>query len=228
MLTTPLYRKDYVGELLHKAGEKILVKPRSVFYRPNNRGRAIVLGNGTSRLHPQIQLMLRTNKNKPMPHYKITYACNGAVWDTDADYYVVTNRVLMSAVDRKLWPQVFLPWDMFLDYDETHCIPYLGGMDAGSYATFLACFDGHDEIMLMGFDAYPGEPVENCYEGRISYPMDKEQDSTKWHDTMANIMRTFRDVKFYRIGGGTTPMQWRDINNFREVNPNEAVSLGDF
>lgn len=235
MLAESIYRRDYVGELItdprQDPPQNIMIKPRHVFRRENNKGRAMVIGNGLSRQHPTFELMMKTNSKRPIPGYKIVYACNGAVWDINADYYVINNRVLMGQFhDKRLWAQFFLPWDMFLEYRSAHMIPMISGqkLDAGSYAAFMACFDGNDDIFLFGFDGQK-ETVANIYSGKPGYEeANTLTDANTWQENLATVMRAYPSHNFYRVGNSKTPDAWRDLPNFREVSYNDAVRLGDF
>jgi len=157
--------------------------------------------------------------------YKIVYACNGAAWDLEADYYVINNRILMAHLhDTKQWEKFFMPWDLFLDYRTTNMMPILSNLDAGSMAVFLACFDGNDEIFMFGFDGGTGD---NVYAGKPGYET-PVTDSSEWEANLATVMKAFPEHKFYRVGSGRTPAAWQKLSNFQETNYKVAVFLGDF
>ena len=230
MLETAYYRRDYKGEVINDShrSQRILVKPKNLFHRDG--GKAIVLGNGRSRLNNDLEIMLKSNKTRHIIGYKVVYACNGAAWDSDADYYVINNRVLMGHLDKRLWNQLFVPWDMFIDYDGTNMIPLVGPMDAGSIAAFLACFDGNNEVFLFGFDRQelPNDN-NNCYAGKPCYdPANTTVDSSSWDLNLYGVMKAYPDVKFYRVGSGRSPKNLVDLHNFKDVSYKESVFLGDF
>ena len=232
MLETPLYRRDYAGEIIMDGRfdppKRIFVKPRDLYHRPETTGSAIVLGNGTSRDHDTLRLFMRTNLKRMLPNYKMTYACNGAGWDTDADYYVISNALMMGYLDRELYTQFFLPREMALDFAETNVIPYISGWDAGTTAAFLACFDGNDKIFLFGFDSEgDDEEVKNLYAGHHCY-LDSPVNTSQWISNLRILMGTYKDVDFYRVGVGKTPIAWQGMPNYHEVNYREATLLGDF
>lgn len=234
MLLEPLYRKDYTGELItdgrKSPPQKILVKPKKLFYRENSVGRAIVIGNGISRRNTNFNILMTANSKRPMPGYKITYACNGAAWDVSADYYIVNNRILMGHLDKKLWPQFFVPYDMFIDYKKCHMLPHVNGLSAGAAAIFLACFDGHDEVYMFGFDGQQDSGKNNniyadcpCYDSATSDVSDMG-----WYSDLYQIMRAYSHVMFYRVGGGRAYPKITGLKNFKDVNYNSVVVLGDF
>lgn len=234
MLDTDFYRRDYEGELLHDGradvAKQVLVKSKNLFFRENGKGKAIVIGNGISRINPQFDVMILGNKNRPIYGYKPIYACNGAIWDIKADYYVINNRVLLSQFKSiSSWDKIFLPWDIFLDYKMANLIPLVSGVDAGTAAAFLACFDGNDEIFLFGFDGYNSD--DNCYKGRLGYDVNvikKSNIAVEWESNLHKLMRAYSNTKFYRVGSGRTPRTWMSRSNFQEISYKDAVFLGDF
>lgn len=225
MLETSYYRRNYTGEVVSRGNDHFLVKPKKIYHRENDSGKAIVVGNGITRNNQTFDVMLTNNRNRPLIGYKIVYACNGAAWDLPADYYVINDRILLAHMDdEKIWNKFFLPYDLFLDYNHANMMPILSGMDAGSMALFLACFDGNDEIFMFGFD---GEEGDNVYRGKPCYEQSKIDQST-WESNIATIMQSFPNHRFYRIGSGRTPASWTKLPNFQDSNYKEAVYLGDF
>ena len=230
MLLEAVYRKDYEGELVtdgrKRSPERFHVKPRKLFYRTDKLARAMVIGNGKSRLDPMFTKVFSSNSKRSMPGYKITYACNGAIWDLNCDYYVINNRLMMAHLpDKKIMPQLFLPWDMFLDYKKTQMIPYLRGLDAGSLALFLACFDGHKEIFLFGFDGF--DDVDNTiYLNRPGYEPTTSRPNS--FDNIHKLARIYTDVKFIKVGGGKSNIHLLSLPNYQETNYKSFVKLGDF
>ena len=234
MLLEPVYRQDYIGEVItdnrDNKNQKVFVKPRDLYFKENKQGRAMVIGNGISRNASDFKLMLTANSKRPMPGYKIVYGCNGAVWDLSCDYYVITNRLLMGNLpDRDIQNQIFLPWNIFLDYKRSHMIPYLSGLDAGTYAAFLACFDGNNEIYLFGFDGSSSQGNNNIYAGKPCYDSkDKIIKDNNFQGNLYKLARCYKDVKFYRVGGGETNEHLLSLPNYKEVSYKAVPLIGDF
>lgn len=235
-LTVPLYRKDYQGEVVTDGRQtppaRYFVKPRKLFYREPAKipTRAMVIGNGVSRINETFDLFFRTNAKRPIQGYKITYACNGAAWDMNVDNYIVTNRILMGHIrDQKLWSQFHVPSDMYIDYKIPNMIPFVNGLDAGSYAAFLAAFDGHSEVWMFGFDRQHNNTNNNVYADKPTYDSTNTKiNSEQWDINLANICKCYSDVKFYRVGVQNGSRLLESCENFRDVNYNAAVKLGDF
>jgi hypothetical protein len=234
MLLNPVYRRDYIGEIINdnrdNKSQKIMVKPRNVYFKENLKGKAIVIGNGVSRCSDKFKLMMKANSKRPMPGYKITYGCNGAIWDLACDYYVINNRLLMGYMpDKNILNQLFLPDHIFLEHKKAHMIPYLSGLDAGTLAAFLACFDGNDEVYLFGFDGRSNAGNNNIYAGKPCYdPVDTVIKDNSFQSNLYKLVRCYKDVKFYRVGGGETLDHLVTLPNFKEVSYNAVPLIGDF
>jgi hypothetical protein len=233
-LRKPMYRRDYTGEWLFDARtgrmKKTFVSPRNLFHRSDDTGKAMVIGNGKSRQNDIFDLFCKTNQSRPLPGYKMMYACNYAAADLSADYYIINTRAVMGVViDETIWSQFFMPWDMYLDYTKPNLIPHVQGLDSGSYAAYLACFDGNDEVFLFGFDGQDGTGNNNVYAGQVGYDhADTPVDPTEMQNNLTTVMSVYKDVRFYRVGNGITPSAWSALPNFQNVTYRDAVLLGDF
>ena len=236
-ILTPKYRTDYIGESINgyeADGEpySLFVPPRpNMFINPKTPA-AIVLGNGVTRSYSQVQHLININSKKVSEGYKLVYACNKAINDPITyDYYVLRHRVFMSYVPDDRLSQIYLPSDIFLDYkDQANLIPYLNGYDAGSTAAFIACFDGHKKVLLVGFDGDRGAGYETMYDGEFPYTNPEEADFNKWEAFMYDVMKSYTDVEFYRlqIDGQVAPPRWQALANFRDCNIRDFVLAGDF
>ena len=235
-LITPQYRTDYVGENINnmKDGETIsyFIRPRENVFTKSNVDAAIVLGNGRTKDHKDVQLLLKTNARKLAQGYKLVYACNRAVHDeTTYDYYVLKHRVFLANINANRLVTTYLPYDIFLDYkDNANLLPYVSHFHAGASAAYLSCFDGHKRVFLMGFDGDTGR-WQTAYDGIYPYSDGNGTIDYKiYMDHMTNVMRVYRNVEFYRLrlDGQTAPGDWRSLPNFRDVTMREMVMLGDF
>lgn len=235
-LYDPQFRTDYVGETINKIvdGEttSYFVAPReNVFVVPQTDA-AIVLGNGITKNSKEVQQLLRVNSNKVSESYKLVYACNRAISDeANYDYYVLKHRVFLGEMPANRKSQVYLPYDIFLDYkDDCNLIPYISQFDSGASAAYLACFDGHKKVFLMGFDGDLGAGWQTAYDGSFPYDYKGDIDMTTWQYAMYHVMNAYTDTEFYRVqlDGQTAPDLWRSLPNFRDVTVRQAVLLGDF
>ena len=172
-LSKPTYRRDYNGETLTYVNngelQSVFVTPRNLPYDIQS-STAVVLGNGISRQHPTIKLMLHQNNQRVAEGYKRTYACNAAYRDTPADYYIFKDGIFFAEIPTEMHNKIFVPNDLWtLSYREANLIPWVYHMDAGSTAAYLAAFDGAKKIFLFGFDRSDGVTNENIYSNTLGY-----------------------------------------------------------
>ena len=92
-----------------------------------------------------------------------------------------------------------------------YLIPQDPSWNAGSIATYMACFDGHKKIFLMGFDGVQGNDA--FYE-----------------QTMAQIFKLYSDVDFVRVCptlGYYMPDSWKYQVNLRQITFRDFVLEAD-
>ena len=92
-----------------------------------------------------------------------------------------------------------------------YLIPQDPSWNAGSIATYLACFDGHTKIYLMGFDGRPGNDA--FYE-----------------QTMLEIFNMYSEVEFVRVMptiGWYMPDSWKYVVNLRQITYRDFVIEAD-
>lgn len=232
-LNKPLYRRDYKGESITYVQEdkmkSVFVTPRDLPY-DNDIKSAVVLGNGISRIAPDIQMILSQNNKRVVEGYKFTYACNAAYKDTPADYYVLKNNIFFSEITPDKYNKIFTSNNHWYIYPDTNLLPYIYHMDSGSSAAYLAAFDGAQKIFLFGFDGCDGESYNNIYENNLGYNHDVGINEYNYSH-LYNVVDVYSDVQFYRVRNhhstDLTP-SLNNLPNYHEVSVRDAVLLGDF
>ena len=232
-LNTALYRRDYTGEPITYVDngqmKSLFVNPREF---PYDRAvdTAIVIGNGVSRLSSDIQLILNQNNKRVAEGYKITYACNAAYRDVKADYYVIKDRIFFAEIPVEKHNIMFVSNDMWVTYRDTNLIPYIYYMDSGATAAYLAAFDGHKRVFLIGFDGSDNDTNQNVYANSLGY---ERNDFT--HQTHQNylydVCRVYSSTEFYRVRTHISHNYSNLLNqlpNYHELNVRDAVLTGDF
>ena len=229
-LNYPEYRRDYKGEPITyvENGEmkSLFVNPRAFPY-DRSVGSAIVLGNGLSRTLPDIQLILKYNNKRVAEGYKTTYACNAAYRDTPADYYIVKDRIFFSEIPTDQYNKMFVSNDMWVTYRDTNLIPYFYYMDSGSTGAYLAAFDGHKKVFLIGFDGSDDKTNLNIYANSLGYD-DNTFNHHTHHNYLFEVCRVYSNVDFYRV---RTPHSYdysdrlNTLPNYHEVNVRDAILL---
>ena len=94
--------------------------------------------------------------------------------------------------------------------------------NAGAIATYLACFDGHENVYLLGFDGQRDNNLNNnIYAGTNAYQPEDVHTTSYYHEnTMARVMSLYSEVNFVRVTptkGYACPESWKELPNFRQI-----------
>ena len=216
------YRATYTGEEVttqmtvvgnEQQYEKEWV-PNNVF---NNHltSQAIVLGGGEVRKNFDLRL-IKTHKGGILGESKLqTYGCNDVYKEIECDFLVVIGRENAAAVARSGYCRnhiVYTNAGNVLDYPgKFYLVPQDPAWNSGAIAAYLACFDGHDKVYLMGCEM--------------------DNDHPFWAKSMKIVMDTYPDVDFVLVQGfsadGYVPAEWKSNLNFRTVSTREFVLEAD-
>lgn len=233
------YRKNYAGEFVvydavlsdGKFEERREWIANSVINDSHN-GVAVVIGNGTSSRRLNLQLLSAHMRFRPDLRLQ-TYGANALIRDFSPDFLVVNSDCMVSEVlaiaDLKKTIVYTSAKNILAHPNRFHLIPQNLNWNAGAVATFLACFDGHKKVFLLGFDNQAPGKNNNVYAGTACYDsVDSAVSSEKWERTMYSIFRAYPDVEFVRIRpSGPTPESWLSCLNFRQITQREFVLEAD-
>ena len=241
-----LYRSNHAGdnvvtELRYTEGSW---QPTSEFIPnavTNNQisNKAVVLGNGTSRLnlYPNGDLfqLLTAHKGGLLSSGRLqTYGCNAIVRDFMPDFVVANDEVASELVNGGYCDQTIIygTAQMVLSYPgKFYLVPQDPGWDMGARAAYLACFDGHKTVYLMGFDCYDGHAAEhhvyNVYANTPGYPTTYDSNTEAFFiKTMEQVIRTYPNVDFIRVmptDGYQLPDAWKYLLNLRQISFRDFV-----
>jgi hypothetical protein len=233
-----LYRNTYLGEDVIR--DLVWENGRwnySSEYVPNNlinnqtSDVAVIFGNGPSRLqlHPNLFTLIKNHKNGIFANNALqTYGCNALHRDFQPDFLVATGEeVVAELVDIGYWFNhiVYSTQDAVLNYPgKFYLTPQNPLWNAGSIAAYLAAFDGHKKIYLMGFDNHENQATQdktNVYIGTRGYqgPLDPTTELF-FTNSLLHIMQVYTDVEFVRVMPVNTyeiPESWKYQTNFRQI-----------
>ena len=236
------YRSNYMGEhLVHTMnyvdGEWVKQSEfvPSAIENKQISGKAVVLGNGPSRLdlHPDLFNLLSTHKGGLLASGRVqTYGCNAIVRNFSPDFVVASDVMASELVNtgRCDTSIIYGTSDMVLSYPgKFYVIPQNPNWNAGSTAAYLACFDEHKTVYLMGFDMHSGhDDVQfNVYSGTNGYPETSSTTTERYFElTMLQVMNTYPDVDFVRVCPTKDyymPDSWKYQLNLRQITFREFV-----
>jgi hypothetical protein len=185
--------------------------------------RAVVIGNGISRKDFNLNII----KNKKVQ----TYGCNALYRDFEPDFLVAVGKEIAKEIRIQGYASTHVVYstpDNILNYPGTfHLIPQNPNWNAGAVATYLACFDGHSTVYLLGHEGIdtPGFS-SNIYADTPGY---KEYDKVTdkfWALAMGLVFKTYSLVDFVLVsptGRGYMPVEWNGHTNLRRIDFRDFV-----
>jgi len=219
------YRSDYEGEFIItnvvvRNGKKIQDKEwiENPIQNQHISGRAVCIADGASRSQFPTH-RLENHKGGLLGRLRLqTYGTGRVADEITCNFYVSRQpTVLEKCIEKEytIHTTCYTSTTNCLKYPgEFYLVPYkLLGSDP-LLAAYIACFDGHKEIFLLGYD----------------YINDKTTTTE-----LTDLMNTYKGTKFTRVSSGVktnqtdnqTPEDWKWCTNFSEMTYAEWISYCD-
>jgi hypothetical protein len=215
------YRRDYHGEF-------VIVETRladgqsqqtrewipNVIENHHISGRAAVIGSST--LNPPFKYQrLQRHRGGLMGKKRLQTYGTGKLWrDMRFDFFACTDRSEIDHMVTENYDEhctVFTTARMCIDNPgRFYPVPYLPQLDSVTIPLYLAAFDGHIEVFMLGY----------CIE---------TQAGTKtWISDIDNIMSAYSGTSFILVGvEGNMPESWRSHVNTRCMTVRQFISYCD-
>lgn len=237
------YRKDYRGEdIVTERTYQNGVWTAVTEHLPNNvinnqiSNRAVVIGNGSERLRFDVQHLLKVKSGLLGADTLQSYACNAFYRDFTPDFLIATSKTIAEELvntSYTLGHIVYTRVDIALEFPKHfYLVPYDPYTDAGTTAMYIACFDGHKKIFMLGFDGQPCEGLnQNVYAGTQGYsPINATISDEKWINDRAQLFDAYNDVDFVWVterGRLPMPEAWKYRSNIRQIDFRNFVLEAD-
>lgn len=219
------YRDTYTGEeVITKLTYSGSAWEKETDFIPNTvtniytTTQALVIGGGQSWLDPQFGFdvtHIKNHKGGEFGRNRLqTYGTNSVYKLLPTDFLVIDDD---KALELSLSPYartniVYAHASAILEYPgKFYLIPQDPSWNAGTIATYMACFDGHKKIFLLGFD---GEQGADAF----------------YTKTMEHVFNTYYDVDFVRVTptpGYYMPEEWKYCVNVRQITMQQFVIEAD-
>lgn len=225
------YRKDYIGEyfIQSRAQDKTIITEKREWV-PNtipafsHTGHAVIIGNGPSRAGLPLHYLTNHHGGHLGKKKLTTYGCNALFRDAAPNFLVATSYgICQEIVDSGYADEhvVLTHAEQVVKFPgKYHLIPHDNYWNAGATAAWLACFDGHKIVYLMGFDNQiePGKNL-NVYAGTPGYNAADYGDvnDALWISTMYSVFEMYSDVDFVWVNPTIMPEQWKYAQNLRQI-----------
>lgn len=238
-----LYRKFYSGESVvvernytngvwHDTTEFV---PNAVT-NTQISNQAVIIGNGPSRLDFNLKLIKNHRGGLLANRALQSYGCNALYRDFTPDFLIARgNAVIKEIVDSGYVDSNIVYTDAIhtLEYpNKFYLTPHDPYADAGTTAAYIAAFDGHKNIYLLGFDGQdtPGHNY-NVYAGTPGYEDIKVEGRTyNWRQNFRQLAQVYNDVMFSFVFKESTrllPVEFRDLLNVEVINYNKFAIAVD-
>ena len=239
-----LYRANYAGEnIITNLTLKNNEWETATEFVPNQvtntytTTQAVAIGNGESRLEFDLK-HLTNHKGGLFGTDKLqSYGCNALYRDFAPDFLVATGEAITKEIANSAYSSsniVYANAVTLLAYPgKFYLIPQNAHFDSGALAIYLACFDGHTTIYMLGYDNYPDDvgPLNNVYKDTDGYPKSTDDDNGEFFAlSLTDVMKTYNDVDFVRVmptKDGWLPDKLRPLPNLRQIDYRSFVIEAD-
>ena len=215
------FRNDYDGEYVltkttFRNGEKIQQREwvDNPIVNQHVSGRAAIIGsNLDSTLFDYKKLA--THRGGLLGSKRLQTYASGTIWkDMAVNFFVTNNRENLAEIQLLNYHVnniVYTTTTVVLNNPgKFYTIPFGPVMDELALAVYLAAFDGHQEIFLIGYNKeVKGEKIS-------------------WIENLNQVFRTYQSAKFYLVGvESNQPEQWKKNKNVKCMTYREFISHCD-
>lgn len=234
-----LLRKFYAGENIvvervYQGGrwQDIVEHVPNGVTNSQQSNQAVVFGNGPSRLDFDLSL-IKNHKGGLLGSKALqTYGCNALYRDFRPDFLIAAGNEIVDEIAKSNYTKdniVYTSSIHMLNYpSKFYLIPYDPYTDAGTTAAYIAAFDGHKKVFMLGFDGQdtPGYNY-NVYAGTNCYqPKNATVMTYKWLFDRKVLFDAYNDVEFMQVtakGTESVPESWKSCMNFKIISYNQFV-----
>jgi hypothetical protein len=238
-----VYRTNYAGEnvitRLTKLGGQWNPDVEFIPNAVNNQhstNQAVAIGNGTSRLALDLRHIANHRGGLLAENKLQSYGCNALYRDFAPDFLIATGDIITSDIVSSGYVSdhiVYANSDAVMKYPgNLYLIPQDLKYDAGSLAAYMAAFDGHKKVFLIGYDQYDIlSPVNNVYVNTRGYPTSDQLDNGEaLVYNLASVVSTYSQTEFIRVMPLDTYWihpKFQPMPNFRQISYKDFVLEAD-
>lgn len=237
-----LYRSNYAGENIITQMQLIdgTWIPETEFV-PNPitnsvpRTQAVAIGNGESR--SDFDLRFVTGHKGGYAHDRLqSYGCNAVYRNFTPDFLITVGDAISQEIVESGYCEdniVYANADLVTQYPgKFYLIPQNPLLNAGTLAAYMACFDGHSKVFLIGYDMYDEENViNNIYKDTNGYGSSSDRENGEFYVmSLVMIMQLYSEVEFVRVmlnENHWTHPEMDSTPNFRQIDYRTFVLEAD-
>ena len=207
-----IYRSTYAGEniitdlnLSDSEWEPTIEFVPNQVFNTHTTKQAVCIGNGETRLKFDLGNLTRHKGGLLAVDRLQSYGCNALYRDFAPDFLVINSDDIINEVTTTDYCDnhiVYANAENLLKHPgKFYLIPQNPYFDSGALAAYMACFDGHKKVYLIGYDQYTAEePVNNIYKDTPGYlPSTATQNAEYFAKTLSQVIDLYPDVDFVRV-----------------------------
>jgi hypothetical protein len=248
-----LYRKNITEETVNSVGlyieehwryqtEDIAIPQFSTI-----SDQAVVVGNGISANEFDLTRILPYREITPWGQSTqwivkrdrknfFTYGCNAIYRNYKLDFITSTGEGIIKEIAETALekPEIIYTNAKYLEQypGQFNFLPQNPNFNSGALAVYMAAFDGHKKIFLLGFDGID-DPSNNynMFAGTSNYPpSDYLINESYWVRSLNTVMQVYSDTEFVRVcptKNFRQPELWRNNLNYRQIDFRQFVLEAD-
>lgn len=238
-----VHRENYAGEhvvttLRYEGNEWNYEKE----FVPNNvtnthsTTQAVAIGNGESRLTFDLRYIAQHRGGLLAANRLQSYGCNALYRDFTPDFLIVNGDKIVEEVANSGYTNDHIVYAHAAHIEsypgKFYLIPQNVHIDSGALAAYMAAFDGHKKVFLIGYDQYDHpQDVNNVYKNTAGYPDDDEMHNGDFLAlSLSKVIKVYHDTEFIRVMPERThwihPL-FLPLPNFRQINYRDFVIEAD-
>jgi len=215
------YRTDYTGEFViletkWSGGKKTQTREWVANPIENHHisGRAACIGSGVDRASFDYTHLQRHRGGLLGSKKLQTYGVGAIAADMRCDFIIETNNDNLNRIaDTKYQENNIVyttPRLCILHPGEFYLIPYIQKMVDMAQLLYLAAFDGHKEVFMLG------------------YTNDAPVNNSSWMSDIKSVIASYPGVKFYIISDvNNIPEEWLNLPNVTKLKYREFITYCD-
>jgi hypothetical protein len=248
-----LYRKNITEETVNSVGlyieehwryqtEDIAIPQFSTI-----SDQAVVVGNGISANEFDLTRILPYREITPWGQSTqwiakrdrknfFTYGCNAIYRNYKLDFITSTGEGIIKEIAETALekPEMIYANAKYLEQypGQFNFLPQNPNFNSGAIAAYMAAFDGHKKVFMLGFDGIDtANNNYNMFAGTSNYPpSDYPINESYWIRSLNTVMQVYSDTEFVRVcptKNFRQPESWRNNLNYRQIDFRQFVLEAD-
>jgi hypothetical protein len=208
---------------------------------------AVVVGNGVTTREFDLTTILPYRESTPWGEVTpwiskrerknfFTYGCNAIYRNFKPDFITATGEGLIKEVadyDKDITNTIYTNSRYLELYPgKFNFLPQNPDFNSGAMAAYMAAFDGHKRVYMLGFDGIDTPDNNyNIFAGTANYPpLNSNINEEYWNRSLNTVMQTYSDTEFVRVCPTQKfrqPAVWRNNLNYRQIDFRQFVLEAD-